>query len=99
MPTYIVLGNYTDQGIRKIKSLAELREAAERWVAAHNGRVVSNYTTFGPYDFVFTVELPGDDIALEGAFTFGSMGDVRTVTLKAFPYQEAEGIAGRVPSP
>ena len=29
MPTYIVLGNYTEQGIRNIRRLADLREAAE----------------------------------------------------------------------
>ena len=97
MPTYIVLGNYTEQGVRKIKQLAQLRQAAEQWTSAHNGRVISNYTTLGPYDFVFTVELPGDEAALEGAFTFGSMGDVRTLTLKAFSAEEAEAIAQRIP--
>jgi uncharacterized protein with GYD domain len=97
MPTYIVLGNYTDQGIGKIKQLDQLRQAAEQWVASKDGRVISNYTTFGPYDFVFTCELPSDEVALEGAFTFGSRGDVRTVTLKAFGYQEAESIARRIP--
>jgi uncharacterized protein with GYD domain len=97
VPTYIVLGNYTEQGIQKIKQLEQLRKAAERWVASKNGRMISNYTTFGPYDFVVTLELPSDEVALEGAFTFGSQGDVRTQTLKAFEYQEAESIAGRIP--
>ena len=97
MPTYIVLGNYTEQGIRKIKQLNELRQSAEAWVASKSGKVISNYTTFGPYDFVFTCELPSDEAALEGAFTFGSRGDVRTVTLRAFGYQEAESIAQQLP--
>lgn len=97
MPTYIVLGNYTEQGIRKVKQLDQLRQAAEQWVTSKNGKVISNYTTFGPYDFVFTCELPSDEVALEGAFTFGSQGDVRTITLKAFGYQEAESIAQRIP--
>lgn len=96
MPTYIILGKFTDQGIRKIKGLAQLRESAEQWVASKGGRVVSNYTTFGPYDFVFTCELPSDEIALEGAFTFGSRGDVSTVTMRAFPYQQAESVAERL---
>ncbi len=97
MPTYIVLGNYTDQGIRAIRQLDQLRQSAEAWVASKNGRVISNYTTFGPYDFVFTCELPTDEDALEGAFTFGSRGDVRTITLKAFGYQEAEAVARQIP--
>jgi uncharacterized protein with GYD domain len=97
MATYIVLGSYTEQGIRKIKQVDQLRQAAEQWVASKKGRVVSNYTTLGPYDFVFTVEVPSDEDILEGAFLFGSMGDVRTLTLRAFESREAEAIAGRLP--
>ena len=97
MPTYIVLGNYTEQGIRNIRRLADLRQAAEQWTESQGGRVVANYTTLGPYDFVFIVELPKDTDALEAAYTFGSMGDVRTQTLYAFPQEEAERVAERLP--
>ena|SRR5687768_6742310 len=97
MPAYVVLGNFTEQGIRNIKRLADLRQAAEQWTASQGGRVVANYTTLGPYDFVFIVELPGPEVALEGAFIFGSQGEVRTQTLLAFPADVAEGIAQRLP--
>jgi uncharacterized protein with GYD domain len=97
MPTYIVLGNYTEQGIRNIRRLADLRQTAEQWTEAQGGRVVANYTTLGPYDFVFIVELPSPDVALEGAFLFGSQGEVRTQTMLAFPAQAAEAIARRLP--
>jgi uncharacterized protein with GYD domain len=97
MATYIILGNYTEQGIRKIKQVDQLRQSAEQWVASKGGRVVSNFTTLGPYDFVFTCEVPNDEDILEGAFLFGSRGDVRTLTLKAFDYQTAEQVAGRLP--
>jgi uncharacterized protein with GYD domain len=97
MPTYIVLGNYTEQGIRNIKRLADLREAAEQWTEAEGGRVVANYTTLGQYDFVFIVELPSPEAVLEGAFIFGSQGEVRTQTMMAFPAQAAEAIARRLP--
>ena len=68
----------------------------ERWTAARGGRVVANYTTLGPYDFVFVVELPTPEAALEGAFTFGRRGEVRTQTLRGFAPEEAEAIADRV---
>jgi uncharacterized protein with GYD domain len=97
MPTYIVLGNYTEQGIRNIRRLADLRQAAEQWTEAQGGRVVANYTTLGPYDFVFIIELPSPDVVLEGAFLFGSQGEVRTQTMMAFPAQTAESIARRLP--
>ena len=97
MPVYIVLGNYTDQGIRNIKNLATLRQAAEQWTASQGGRVLGNYTTLGPHDFVFIVELPSPEAVLEGAFTFGSQGEVRTQTMLAFAADEAEAIAQRLP--
>ena len=97
MAAYVVLGTYTDQGVRNIRRLADLRQAAEQWTAAQGGRVVANYTTLGPYDFVFIVELPSPDVALEGAFLFGSQGEVRTQTMLAFPAQAAEAIARRLP--
>jgi uncharacterized protein with GYD domain len=59
--------------------------------------VLGNYTTLGPYDFVFIVELPSAETMLEGAFTFGSQGEVRTQTMLAFPADEAEVIAQRIP--
>ncbi len=97
MPAYIVLGNYTEEGVRSIQQLAELRQAAEQWTEAQGGRVVANYTTLGPYDFVFIVELPSAEVALEGALLFGSQGKVRTQTMLAFPAAVAEGIARRLP--
>jgi uncharacterized protein with GYD domain len=97
MPVYVVLGNYTEQGIRNIKQLADLRQAVEQWTAAQGGHVVANYTTLGPYDFVFIVELPSPEAVLEGAFTFGSQGEVRTQTMLAFPAEAAEAIAQRLP--
>jgi uncharacterized protein with GYD domain len=97
MPTYVILGNFTEQGVRNIRRLADLRQAAEQWTEAQGGRVMANYTTLGPYDFVFIVELPGPEVALEGAFIFGSQGEVRTQTMLAFPAQAAEAIARRLP--
>jgi uncharacterized protein with GYD domain len=49
--------------------LADLRQATEQWTAAQGGQVGANYTTLGPYDFVFIVELPSPEAMLEGAFT------------------------------
>ncbi len=97
MPVYIVLGNYTEQGVRNIKQVANLRQAAEQWTASQGGRVLGNYMTLGSYDFVFIVELPSPEVALEGALLFGSQGEVRTQTLMAFTPEEAEGIAERLP--
>jgi uncharacterized protein with GYD domain len=97
MVTYVILGSYTEQGARNIKALPQLRQSAEQFVGSKGGRVVANYTTFGAYDFVFIAEFPSDEAVLEGAFLFGSRGDVRTHTMRAFTPQEAEAVAKRLP--
>ncbi|MFN8526954.1 MAG: GYD domain-containing protein [Chloroflexota bacterium] len=97
MPAYIVLGSFTAEGIAQIKENERLRESVEQWVTARGGRVISNYLTLGPYDFVFTCELPSDEVALEGAMLFSRGGKVRTQTLRAFDMRDAEAIAHRLP--
>ncbi len=97
MPAYVILGNFTDQGIRNVKRIAQLRQAAEQWTSAQGGRIVANYQTLGQYDFVFIVELPNPDVALEGAFTFGSQGEIRSTTLVGFTPEETEAVAQRLP--
>jgi uncharacterized protein with GYD domain len=96
MAVYIVLGQFTQQGAGNIKNLANLRQAAEGWTAQHGGKVLGNYITLGPYDFVFIVDLPSPETVLEAAFVFGSQGEVRTQTLMAFPTEAAEVIAQRI---
>lgn len=66
-------------------------------MAGKGGHVVANYTALGGYDFVFIAEFWNDEAALEGAFLFGSRGDVRTQTLRPFAPQEAEAITKRLP--
>ena len=34
MAAYVILGNFTEQGIRNIKNLANLRQAAEQWTGS-----------------------------------------------------------------
>jgi uncharacterized protein with GYD domain len=97
MAVYVILGNYTEQGVRNIKNVGELRQAAEQWTTQQGGRVLGNYTTLGPYDFVFIIDVPNPETVLEGAFTFGSQGQVRTQTMLAFSADDAEAIAQRIP--
>lgn len=97
MVSFVILGSFTEQGISNIKNVDQLRQAAEQWTTGHGGRVIANYTTLGQYDFVFIVEVPSPETVLEGAFLFGSQGDVRTQTLLAFAADEAATIAQRIP--
>src|SRR5438105_1588312 len=97
MAAYVVLGSFTDQGIRSAKSLGQIRQGAEQWVSSKGGSIIANYITFGPYDFILIVDLPSDEVALEGALTFGAIGNTRSVTMRAFSAEEVEAVAARLP--
>jgi uncharacterized protein with GYD domain len=51
--------------------------------------------TVGEYDLVTVVEFPEDEAGVAALLQVGSMGNVRTKTLRAFSAQEMEGIIAR----
>jgi uncharacterized protein with GYD domain len=96
MPTYIVLGNFTDQGIRNIKDTTK-RASAVKEAAKKVGASVKNlYWTLGPYDVVTVVDAPDDQSVAALLFSIGSLGNVRTQSLKAFEADEIERILGKI---
>jgi uncharacterized protein with GYD domain len=96
MPTYIVLGSFTDQGIRSVKDTTR-RASAVREAAKKFGASVRNlYWTLGAYDVVTVVDAPDDQSAAALLFSIGSQGNVRTQSLKAFEADEVEGILKRI---
>lgn len=85
MVNYIALVNWTDQGIRDVKSAPE-RIDAVRGLATKLGCKMGEVSlTIGAYDMVVTMEAPDDETMAKFALTVGSAGNVRTTTLKAFP--------------
>ena len=55
------------------------------------------YLTMGAYDIVVVAEAPGDDVIVKFALTVGSLGNVRTTTLKAFTDAEYRNIIQSLP--
>lgn len=88
MTTYFILINWTDQGMRNIKDSPKRVEAAKRAVKGLGGEVQSFYMLQGSYDAVLIVEVPNDELLAEFLLTIGSLGNVRTTTLRAYPEGE-----------
>lgn len=97
MPSYLVLGNFTDQGIRTIKQSPQRLEAAKQAATAAGGRVVFFYLTMGQHDIAVLFELPNDEAAARLLLTLGSQGNLRTTTLKSFQEPEYQRIIGSLP--
>jgi len=90
MPTYVLLANFTDQGIRNIKESPKREEAFRKLCETMGGQVKDAYRTMGRYDVAAIVD-PPDDVAFSSIlYSLGSLGNVRTETLRAFSRQEAE---------
>jgi uncharacterized protein with GYD domain len=96
MATYIVLGNYTDQGIRNIKDAPKRTEAVKEMAKKTGVTLKETFWTLGTYDFVSILEAPNDETIIAFGMSVGALGNVRTQTLRAFSGTEMKGIMGKV---
>ena len=97
MPTYIFLYKLTDQGIKNIKEMPQRLEKAIEASEAVGGKVLGVYSVLGEYDLVSIAEFPNDETVLSLALAFGSQGNVRSTTLKAFTKEEFAEIVKKLP--
>ena len=85
MTTYIMLANWTDQGMKGVKDSPRRLDAAKKALKDMGGEFKSLYLTMGEYDTVAIYEAPDDAVAARFIMQLGQLGNVRTRTLKAFP--------------
>ena len=88
MPNYIILYNWTDQGIRNVKDVPKRIESFKSELEKVGGKFINEYFTFGEYDGIIIVEAPDDKAIMKVMISTGSLGNVRTRTIKAFTYNE-----------
>ena len=100
MPTYSALLNWTDQGIRNVRETVERgKKAAELAEQKYGARLVQTYWTVGPYDLVGIIEAPDEQNATAFALEVGSIGNLRTTTMRAYDSEEMSNIIERLGSP
>ena len=92
MPTFVSLINWTEQGVKNFRDTPKRANAFRELVEKNGGRVVSIYWTLGEYDIVAITEAPDDETFTAVALMLGSLGNVRTASLRAFDQDEFEGI-------
>ncbi len=88
MANYIILGNFTDQGIRNVKETTERADAVRSMAEKIGATIKDIYWTLGSYDIVAVLEAPDDEAATALGLSIGSLGNVRTQTLRAFTAEE-----------
>jgi uncharacterized protein with GYD domain len=85
MTTYIVLINWTEQGIKNVRDSPKRLDAAKKVIGEMGGSFKDFYLTTGDYDMVAVCEAPDDAVMARFGLTLAQGGNVRTRTLKAFP--------------
>jgi uncharacterized protein with GYD domain len=96
MATYIVLSNFTEQGIRSVKDTTKRADAVRELARKMGIDTKSIYWTIGSYDVVATFEAPDDESMTALSLALSSQGNVRTQTLRAFSRDEVTGILGKL---
>jgi uncharacterized protein with GYD domain len=96
MATYILLGRFTDQGIRNIKDTTKRAEAVRAMGKKVGVTVEQLYWTLGQYDVAAILDAPDEEAATSLALSIGAMDYVRTQLLRAFNEEEIGSILGRM---
>jgi len=96
MATFISLVNFTDQGIRNVKDSPDRYEAFRAMAEKVGVTLKGVYYTIGHYDMVLIME-GSDEAAVAAILKVGSLGNVRTETLRGFSLEEMRKIVGKLP--
>ena len=92
MAAFIVLGNWTAEGIKAYADAPARAKANNEAAAAMGGRVIGTWWTMGPYDFVSIIETPDAESATVGMLLSGARGFARTMTMRAFSEDEMAAV-------
>jgi uncharacterized protein with GYD domain len=85
MATYIMLANWTDQGLRAIADGPRRLDAAKKTLEEMGGHFRALFMTMGQFDLVGVYDAPDDAIAARYILLLGQLGNIRTISMKAFP--------------
>jgi len=96
MATYFILINWTDQGIKNVKDSPKRVDAARKSVKDSGGDLKAFYMLQGSYDAVLIMEMPTDDALAKFLLKIGSLGNVRTSTMRAYTETEYRKIIGEL---
>ena len=96
MATYIVLGNFTDQGIRTVKDTTKRADAFRAMAKKAGATVKDLYWTLGQFDVMTVVDAPDDATLTALLLSAGALGNLRTQSLRAFSAEEMGTIIGKI---
>jgi uncharacterized protein with GYD domain len=97
MATYLLLSRYTEQGVKDIKGSPARIESFKKSARNLGAEVREVYLALGHYDTVSLVSAPDDEAMCKLALALGSLGNVRTQTLRLFSEGEFKKLVSSLP--
>jgi uncharacterized protein with GYD domain len=97
MPRYIVLIDWTEQGVRGFKDTVERYDSAASAIEPLGVRFTDIYWTLGGHDIVALADAPDDESLAAGLLTVAGAGNIRTTTLRAFTRDEMKEVVAKAP--
>ena len=95
MSTYVVLIDWTQQGVENFKDTVNRYEAARSQFETMGVRFKDTYWTLGSHDVVSIVESPDSESLAAALLKLGSQGNLRTTTLRALSAEEMRGVIAK----
>ena len=96
MATYIMLGNFTDQGVRSFKDTTRRAEAFREQARKLEVTVKDIYWTLGKHDVITILEAPDQATVTALALNLCGAGNVRTETFPAYSAAEMNKILSKI---
>jgi uncharacterized protein with GYD domain len=88
MPVYIMLTSLTAQGVQTLKSNPDRLREVNRDVEELGAKVLHQWATLGPYDFVNVVDAPDAATIARVSVALGARGSAKLQTLTALEIDE-----------
>lgn len=92
MAKYIVLTNFTDQGIRTVTESVKRARMSQSTFEKFGCKKTAQYWTLGQHDIVTLLDAPDDETAMKAVLAVCKLGNVRTTTMRAFTADEMEAV-------
>jgi uncharacterized protein with GYD domain len=96
MATYILLGNFTEQGIRNVRDSPDRARTVAEMAKKCGVTLKDIYWTLGSYDVAAIFDAADEASMTALGLSIGVAGNVRTQTLRAFSADEMRTLVGRI---
>jgi uncharacterized protein with GYD domain len=99
MQKYVLLSTLTAEGAKTMHTNPDRVIEVDREAEAFGCKMVAQYATLGPYDFVTVIEAPDNETVASLSIGLGLRGTVDIVSMPAMPVESLIGNLKKVKGP